>query len=76
MNPKAVTFHDLLNQKQWHDYASFVSEAPAHYQKELSQDIAREKQIREALRKEILEKKYTLRRYEDRLSEAERLLFD
>jgi hypothetical protein len=76
MNQKEVTFHDLLNQKQWHDYTSFISEAPAHYQKELSQDIARERQIREALRKEIVEKKYTLRQYQDRLPEAERLLFN
>lgn len=75
MNQKAVTFHDLLNQKQWQDYTSFISEAPAYYQQELSLDIAREKQIRETLRKEILEKKYTLRRYEDRLPEAENLLF-
>jgi hypothetical protein len=76
MNQKPLTFTDLLSQKQWHDYASFISEAPDHYQKELSQDIAREKQIREALRKEILEKKYTLSRYEDRLVEAEQLLFE
>lgn len=75
MNEKSVTFNDLLNQKQWHDYASFVSEAPAYYQEELSRDIAREKLIREALRKEIVEKRYTLRRYEDRLQEAEELLF-
>lgn len=76
MNPKATTFHDLLNQKQWDDYSSFISEAPSYYRQELGRDIVREKQIREVLRKEVLEKKYKLRSYESLLPKAEELLLN
>lgn len=70
-----LTFNDLLSQKQWVDYHSFITEAPAYYQKELSDDIAREKHLRQALRKEILERNYTLKTYESNLETAENLLF-
>ena len=76
MNQNPTTFHDLLNQKQWDSYSSFISEAPLYYQQELGCDIARERLIREALRKEILEDKYTVRRYDDLLPEAEKLLLN
>ncbi|MCL4829676.1 MAG: hypothetical protein KJZ95_20090 [Caldilinea sp.] len=74
MSNAPVTFHDLLSQKQWDNYSEFISEAPSYYQQELQRDIARERHIRETLRKEVLEKKYKLRRYEDLLPKAEEML--
>lgn len=71
-----ITFQDLLTQKQWDDYSEFISEAPVYYEKEMREDIIREKRIRRALRKEIIERKYTLRRYEANLAVAEKLLFN
>ncbi len=71
-----VTFKDLLAQKQWDDYTQFISEAPAYYEAELHEDIVREKRIREALRKEVLEQGYTLQTYATNLKTAENLLFN
>ncbi|MCK6628926.1 MAG: hypothetical protein L6R45_27570 [Anaerolineae bacterium] len=72
----SVTFKDLLAQKQWHNYSQFITEAPAHYEKEMREDITREKRIREALRTEVLERGYTLRNYDSNLATAEKLLFN
>ena len=71
-----ITFKDLLSQKQWNNYSQFISEAPAHYEKEIREDIIREQRIREALRKEVLERGYTLRNYDTNLSVAEKFLFN
>jgi hypothetical protein len=76
MSQNPTTFHDLLNQKQWDNYPSFISEAPSYYRQELGRDISRERLIREALRKEILEKQYAVRRYDELLPEAEKLLLN
>jgi len=70
-----ITFNDLLVQKQWDDYSQFINEASGYYEKEIREDIDREKYIRKVLRKEIIERKYTLRRYETNLTTAEKLLF-
>lgn len=70
-----ITFADLLAQKQWDNYSSFISEAPAFYARELSRDLRREEQIRRQIRQGLISKQFTVRRYTG-LDEAERLLFN
>lgn len=69
-----ITFADLLAQKQWNNYSSFVSEAPAFYAQALSEDLKREEQIRKRIRQELIASKFTVKRYTG-LEEAEELLF-
>jgi hypothetical protein len=38
---EAITFSDLLTQKQWEDYGEFLAEAPSAYARELEEDIKR-----------------------------------
>lgn len=73
--PQEITFQDLLSQKQWDNYSSYISEAPGYYAQQIDADMVREKQIRKALREGILEKKYSIRKYDSNLQEATELLF-
>jgi hypothetical protein len=74
--PKAeITFADLLNQKRWEDYGKFISEAPDTYAKELSADLKREEHVRQQIRKDLLSKRFTVRKFASGLKKAEELLF-
>jgi len=73
--PSGITFADLLAQKQWSDYTSFIAEAPATYAAEVGEDIQREEALRQEIRSSILEQKFEVRRFEPLLKEAEKLLF-
>jgi hypothetical protein len=71
-----LSFADLLAQKQWENYGDFISQASDTYTRELSEDLKREEMIRREVRKELLSKRFTIKRYEPSLEEAGRLLFE
>ncbi len=70
-----ITFSDLLNQRKWEDYKAFISEASSVYVSEIEEDLKREASLRKRLRTEILEKNFSVRRYQPLLGKAEDLLF-
>jgi hypothetical protein len=74
--PSPQTFASLLQQKQWTDYQSFVSEAPKLYADEIAEHVVAEAQIIHALREHEAFKKLTIRNVEARLAEAEELLWN
>lgn len=71
-----ITFADLLAQRKWDDYREFISQAPQEYAKELSEDLSREKEIRQRIRAELLSQRFSIRQYKSNLSAAEALLFN
>lgn len=72
----SVTFADLLKQRRWDDYTSFIAEAPSVYASELEDDLRRESDIRARLRDEVLSKHFSVRKFEKLLPKAEHLLFN
>jgi hypothetical protein len=70
-----ITFSDLLGQKKWDDYGSFISQAPEVYTRELGEDMQREEGIRKKIRETLLAGNYKVRRYDKGLENAGKLLF-
>lgn len=73
--PESATFADLLAQRQWSNYETYISEATDVFASELSDDLAREDRIRAEIREKILDKKYSVRQIPSDLRAAETLLF-
>jgi hypothetical protein len=55
------TFENLLSQKQWTDYNTFVSEAPKLYAGEIAKHVATEREIIRRSKEHELFKKLTIR---------------
>jgi hypothetical protein len=70
-----ITFADLLNQRQWEDYNAFITDAPAVYIAELEKDLRQEARLKDKLRTEVLNKKFSVRTYDPLLPKAQDLLF-
>jgi len=72
--PNHPRFEDLLGQKQWSDYNSFISEAPKLYADEIAQHVVAEAKIIQALKEHEAFKKLTIREVAPKLDEANQLL--
>lgn len=70
------TFASLLAQKQWPDYAQFVSEAPTLYAQEVADHVREENALIAALKEHEAFKKLTVRNVEAALPEATALLHE
>lgn len=71
----AITFAQLLEQRRWDDYLTFIQEAPKTYAVELGEELKRESRLRKAIREELLTERFEIRKYEPRLAQAEKELF-
>lgn len=72
----SISFSELLSQKSWDDYGSFITEAPEYYVSRLEDDLKQESEIKTRIRVQILEKHFKIKQYTPYLREAEKLLFE
>lgn len=68
-----VTFKDLLNQKSWQDYESYIEGGIGHYTKTLSDDIAHGRKMKRKIRR-FIEENFELKTIPDDLTKEEELL--
>ena len=68
-----VSFKEILNQKSWNNYESYISEGIKHYSESLASDIATGRKKKKAIR-EFIEDKFEIKTIPSDLSTVEKLL--
>lgn len=68
-----VTFKELLNQRTWHDYETYIEEGIHHYIETLSDEIAHGKAMKQKVR-DFVEAHFDIKRLPHELLEEEELL--
>lgn len=70
---KNITFRDILEQKSWDDYESYIEEGIDHYTHNLSKEINQGKTMKRKIRK-FVDDHFEVKMIPEELSEAETLL--